>query len=60
MGDVPNLLECLPNQFDKVTNKTFELHARKITSYPGSFKQYVRLRDEKYERELKEFNAEFN
>jgi hypothetical protein len=24
VGDVPNLLECLPNQFDKVTNKTIE------------------------------------
>jgi ATP-binding cassette subfamily F protein 3 len=43
---------------DRVTNKTFELHARKITSFPGSFKQYVRLRDEKYERELKEFEAQ--
>ncbi|MBN9122820.1 MAG: ABC-F family ATP-binding cassette domain-containing protein [Planctomycetes bacterium] len=43
---------------DKVTNKTFELHNRKITSYPGSFKQYVRLRDERYERELKEFEAQ--
>ncbi|HEY1190213.1 MAG TPA: ABC-F family ATP-binding cassette domain-containing protein [Gemmata sp.] len=43
---------------DKVTNKTFELHNRKITSFPGSFKQYVRLRDEKYERELKEFEAQ--
>ena len=43
---------------DKVTNKTFELHARKITSFPGSFKQYVRLRDEKFERELKEFESQ--
>jgi ATP-binding cassette subfamily F protein 3 len=43
---------------DRVTNKTFELHARKITSFPGSFKQYVRLRDEKFERELKEFEAQ--
>jgi hypothetical protein len=24
VGDVANLLECLPNQFDKVTNKTIE------------------------------------
>jgi hypothetical protein len=24
IGDVPNLLECLPNQFDRVTNKTIE------------------------------------
>jgi ATP-binding cassette subfamily F protein 3 len=43
---------------DKVTNKTFELHARKVTSFPGSFHQYVRLRDEKYERELKEFESQ--
>ncbi|HUR54285.1 MAG TPA: ABC-F family ATP-binding cassette domain-containing protein [Gemmataceae bacterium] len=43
---------------DRVTNKTFELHQRKITSYPGSFKQYVRLRDEKYERELKEYESQ--
>ncbi|MCS6865848.1 MAG: ABC-F family ATP-binding cassette domain-containing protein [Gemmataceae bacterium] len=43
---------------NKVTNKTFELHARKITSYPGNFQQYVRLREEKYERELKEYEAQ--
>ncbi len=43
---------------DKVTNKTFELHQRKITSYPGNFKQYVRLRDERYERQLKEYEAQ--
>jgi len=43
---------------DKVTNKTFELHQRKITSYPGSFHQYVRLRDERFERQLKEFETQ--
>ncbi len=43
---------------DKVTNKTFELHQRRITSYPGSFKQYVRLRDEQYEHKLKEYEAQ--
>ncbi|MCI0703995.1 MAG: ABC-F family ATP-binding cassette domain-containing protein [Planctomycetia bacterium] len=43
---------------DKVTNKTFELHQRKITSYPGNFKQYVRLRDERYERQLKEYESQ--
>ena len=43
---------------DRVTNKTFELHARRITSFPGSYKQYVRLRDEKYERELKEYESQ--
>lgn len=43
---------------NKVTNKTLELHARKITSYPGNFQQYVRLREEKYQRELKEYEAQ--
>jgi len=43
---------------DKVTNKTFELHQRKITSYPGSFNQYVRLRDERYERQMKEYESQ--
>src|SRR4051794_4363375 len=43
---------------DKVTNKTFELHARKITSYPGGYKQYTRLRDERHERVLKEYEAQ--
>ena len=43
---------------DKVTNKTFELHQRKITTYPGNYKQYVRLRDERYERLLKEWQSQ--
>ncbi len=43
---------------DKVTNKTFELHQRKITTYPGNYKQYVRLRDERYERLIKEYEAQ--
>ena len=43
---------------DKVTNKTFELHQRKITSYPGSFHQYVRLRDERFERQMKEYESQ--
>jgi len=43
---------------DHVTNKTFELHERRINTYPGNFKQYVRLRDEKFERELKEYEAQ--
>jgi len=43
---------------DKVANKIFELHARQITSYPGNFRQYVRLRDERHERLLKEYEAQ--
>src|SRR5215470_10852616 len=42
---------------DKVTNKTFELHQRRITSYPGNYQQYVRLRDERYEQDLKAWEA---
>ncbi len=43
---------------DRVVNKVFELHARKITSYPGNFKQYWRLRRERYEQELKAYEAQ--
>ncbi len=43
---------------DTVANKIFELHARQITSYPGNFRQYVRLRDERYDRMLKEWEAQ--
>jgi ATP-binding cassette subfamily F protein 3 len=42
---------------DKVVNKIFELHDRKVTSYPGNYHQYVRLRDERYERQLREYEA---
>jgi ATP-binding cassette subfamily F protein 3 len=43
---------------DRVTNRTFELHARRITAYPGNYTQYVRLRDERYERQLKEWESQ--
>ena len=43
---------------DRVVNKIFELHQRKITSYPGNYQQYVRLRDERYERQLKEYESQ--
>lgn len=43
---------------DKVTNKTLELHARRVTSYPGNYTQYVRLRDERYERQIKEWESQ--
>src|SRR5262245_52953385 len=34
---------------DRVVNKVFELHAGRITPYPGNYRQYVRLREERYE-----------
>ena len=43
---------------DKVTTRTFELHDRRISLYPGNYTQYVRLRDEKHERLLKEYEAQ--
>src|SRR5688500_178562 len=43
---------------DRVTNKTFELHARKVTAYPGNYTQYVRLREERYERQMKEWESQ--
>jgi ATP-binding cassette subfamily F protein 3 len=43
---------------DKVTTKTFELHARQVSVFPGNYTQYVRLRDEKHERQLKEYEAQ--
>lgn len=43
---------------DKVTTKTFELHERQVSIYPGNFTQYVRLRNEKHERLLKEYESQ--
>ena len=43
---------------NKVVTKIFELHERNIASYPGNYKQYVRLRDERYEQRLKEYEAQ--
>src|SRR5687768_1773748 len=43
---------------NRVVTKVFELHDRTITSYPGNYKQYVRLREERYEQRLKEYEAQ--
>ena len=43
---------------DKVSTRTFELHDKRITAYPGNFQQYVRLRDEKFDRQMKEYLAQ--
>lgn len=43
---------------NKVVTKIFELHERKITSYPGNYTQYVRLRDERYEQRMREYEAQ--
>jgi ATP-binding cassette subfamily F protein 3 len=43
---------------DRVSTKILELHDRAITAYPGNYKQYVRLREERYERQYKEWEAQ--
>jgi ATP-binding cassette, subfamily F, member 3 len=43
---------------DRVVTKVFELHAHRVTSYPGNFKQYWRLRQERYEAELKAYESQ--
>lgn len=43
---------------DRVVTKVFELHAKRITSYPGNFKQYWRLRQERYEQEMKAWESQ--
>lgn len=43
---------------DKVATEIFELHAQHISIYPGNFTKYIRLRDERYERQLKDWQAQ--
>ena len=43
---------------NRVVTKIFELSNRNITSYPGNFQQYVRLRDERYEQQMKTWEAQ--
>src|SRR5205807_2557072 len=43
---------------DKVVTKIFEMSPRRVTSYPGNYQQYVRLRQERYEQELKAWEAQ--
>src|SRR5262245_16668356 len=43
---------------DRVVTKIFELHNRRITPYPGNYKAYARLREERYQHQLKEWEAQ--
>jgi ATP-binding cassette subfamily F protein 3 len=43
---------------DRVVTKVFELHGDRLVSYPGNFKQYWRLRQERYEQEMKAWEAQ--
>jgi ATP-binding cassette subfamily F protein 3 len=43
---------------DRVVTKIFELHAGRITPYPGNYQAYWRLRRERYELEMKTWQAQ--
>jgi ATP-binding cassette subfamily F protein 3 len=43
---------------NRVLTKVFELHNRRVTSYPGNYAAYWRQREERYERELKEWESQ--
>jgi ATP-binding cassette, subfamily F, member 3 len=43
---------------NRVATKVFELHAHRITSFPGNYAAYWRQRQERYERELKEWESQ--
>src|SRR5947209_9167224 len=43
---------------DRVVTRVFELNRNRIVSYPGNFKQYWRLRQERYDQELKAYQSQ--
>jgi ATP-binding cassette subfamily F protein 3 len=43
---------------DRVVSKIFEMQKNRITAYPGNFKKYWQLKEERYEMELKAFESQ--
>src|SRR5204863_2282732 len=43
---------------DRVVTKVFELNGGRLTSYPGNYKAYWKLRQQRYEQELKAWQAQ--
>ena len=43
---------------NRVVNKIFELHQKQIESYPGNFDAYVRLRGERFEQRMKNWQSQ--
>ncbi len=43
---------------DRVVTKIFELHAGQIENYPGNYRAYWRLRQERYEQRFKAWQAQ--
>src|SRR5438270_2628948 len=43
---------------DRVVTKIFELHSGRLSAYPGNYHAYARLRQERYELQLKTWQAQ--
>jgi ATP-binding cassette subfamily F protein 3 len=43
---------------DKVVTRIFEMTRQRITVYPGNFKKYWQLRQERYEQQMKQFEQQ--
>jgi ATP-binding cassette subfamily F protein 3 len=43
---------------DRVVTRVFELHSRRLSCFPGNYQAYWRQRQERYEREFKEWQAQ--
>lgn len=43
---------------DKVVTKVFEMSPNRLVSYPGNFKKYWQLKEERYEQELKAWESQ--
>jgi ATP-binding cassette subfamily F protein 3 len=43
---------------DRVVNKVFEMSSGRITSYPGNYQAYWKLRQQRYEQQLKTWEAQ--
>jgi ATP-binding cassette subfamily F protein 3 len=43
---------------DRVVTKVFEMTPQRVSSYPGNFQQYWRLRQERYEQELRAYESQ--
>jgi ATP-binding cassette subfamily F protein 3 len=43
---------------DRVVTKVFELHAGRLTAYPGNYQAYWRLRQQRHEQQLKTWEAQ--
>lgn len=43
---------------DKVVTQIFELHGKRISAYPGNYRAYAKLREQRYEQEMKTYEAQ--